>query len=132
MDCIEHFKTMQGCFGEYPDVYGGELEEDEVEEQIGLQQQQQQQEGAEEEGRMSVAEGAGKATSAATATADATARESVQTGNDASQDDQSEEAKTARAKEAKAQVERDHEPLSETDELVPKASHDASIANGGK
>ena len=28
MDCIENFKTMQDCFREHPDVYKGELEED--------------------------------------------------------------------------------------------------------
>ena len=29
MDCIPHFKTMQDCFREHPEIYGGELEEDE-------------------------------------------------------------------------------------------------------
>lgn len=29
VDCIEHFKTMQNCFREHPDVYGAELEDDE-------------------------------------------------------------------------------------------------------
>lgn len=29
MDCIEKFKGMQDCFREHPDVYGGELEEEE-------------------------------------------------------------------------------------------------------
>lgn len=33
MDCIEHFKAMQGCFREWPDVYGGELEGEEYEEE---------------------------------------------------------------------------------------------------
>lgn len=28
IDCIEHFKTMQGCFREHPDIYGAELTED--------------------------------------------------------------------------------------------------------
>lgn len=30
MDCIDNFKNMQDCFREHPDVYGGELEEDEA------------------------------------------------------------------------------------------------------
>lgn len=30
MDCVEHFKTMQNCFREHPDVYGSELEPDET------------------------------------------------------------------------------------------------------
>ncbi|KAF2479499.1 hypothetical protein BDY17DRAFT_304008 [Neohortaea acidophila] len=29
VDCIEHFKTMQDCFRQHPDVYGSELEDDE-------------------------------------------------------------------------------------------------------
>ena len=33
MDCIEHFKGMQGCFREHPDVYGAELDDDEEETQ---------------------------------------------------------------------------------------------------
>lgn len=31
VDCIEHFKVMQGCFREHPDVYGSELEDEEGE-----------------------------------------------------------------------------------------------------
>lgn len=30
MDCIEHFKGMQNCFREHPDVYGAELDDDEA------------------------------------------------------------------------------------------------------
>ena len=30
VDCIEHFKTMQNCFREHPDIYGGELDDDEA------------------------------------------------------------------------------------------------------
>lgn len=30
MDCIEHFKAMQNCFREHPDIYGAELDDDEV------------------------------------------------------------------------------------------------------
>lgn len=32
VECIEHFKTMQNCFREHPDIYGAELDDDEVEE----------------------------------------------------------------------------------------------------
>ncbi|KAJ5647525.1 hypothetical protein N7490_003897 [Penicillium lividum] len=31
MDCIDKFKNMQDCFRQHPDVYGAELEDDEVE-----------------------------------------------------------------------------------------------------
>lgn len=30
VDCIEHFKTMQNCFREHPDIYGAELDDDEA------------------------------------------------------------------------------------------------------
>ena len=29
VDCIEHFKSMQNCFRDHPDVYGSDLEDDE-------------------------------------------------------------------------------------------------------
>lgn len=28
IDCIEHFKTMQNCFREHPDIYGAELDDE--------------------------------------------------------------------------------------------------------
>lgn len=34
VDCIEHFKTMQNCFREHPDIYGAELDDDD--EQDGI------------------------------------------------------------------------------------------------
>ncbi|OKL55345.1 hypothetical protein UA08_09350 [Talaromyces atroroseus] len=34
MDCIEKFKGMQDCFRLHPDIYGSELQEDEVDEQL--------------------------------------------------------------------------------------------------
>ncbi|KAM3423348.1 hypothetical protein BST61_g785 [Cercospora zeina] len=30
VECIEHFKTMQNCFREHPEIYGAELDDDEV------------------------------------------------------------------------------------------------------
>ncbi|EED15636.1 mitochondrial intermembrane space protein Mia40 [Talaromyces stipitatus ATCC 10500] len=37
MDCIEKFKGMQDCFRLHPEVYGSELQEDEVDEQLAEQ-----------------------------------------------------------------------------------------------
>ncbi|KAL1869215.1 Oxidoreductase [Paecilomyces lecythidis] len=34
MDCIEKFKGMQDCFRQHPDVYGAELDDDEVDTQL--------------------------------------------------------------------------------------------------
>ncbi len=136
MDCIEHFKTMQGCFREHPDVYGGELEEDEVEEGV-REQQQIGGAGDVEAPKTSVAEGvekeAASANAATTAIGEAVERDSGRGAERREQEDQSEPAKTARAKEATEQVRTEHkEPLSETDALVPKAAHDARTANEGK
>ena len=39
VDCIEHFKTMQNCFREHPDHYGGELDDDEEGEVQGIEGQ---------------------------------------------------------------------------------------------
>ncbi|KAI5368143.1 Putative mitochondrial intermembrane space import and assembly protein [Septoria linicola] len=30
VECIDHFKTMQNCFREHPEIYGSELDDDEV------------------------------------------------------------------------------------------------------
>lgn len=107
---------MQNCFREYPDVYGGELEDDEMDEQ----------EASGDDGmgtRLSVAEGTEKAPPAANVAVD------VEKPAPAPVEDRSGAAQTKRTKEATAQVERDHAPLSETDELVPKAAHEARSAS---
>ncbi|KAL8681315.1 MAG: hypothetical protein Q9224_006863, partial [Gallowayella concinna] len=48
------------------------------------------------------------------------------------QEDQSKEAQTKRTQAATAQVQKNHSPLDESDELVPKAAHDATAANQKK
>lgn len=40
VDCIEHFKTMQNCFREHPELYGSEIDEEEVDAQIAADGQQ--------------------------------------------------------------------------------------------
>lgn len=40
VDCIEHFKTMQNCFREHPEIYGSEMDEEEVDAQIAADGQQ--------------------------------------------------------------------------------------------
>ncbi|KAL9017216.1 MAG: hypothetical protein Q9185_005455 [Variospora sp. 1 TL-2023] len=130
MDCIEHFKTMQGCFREHPDIYGGELEEDEVEDET--KEQQADKEGVPE--RPSVAKGAEipSLNASETDSTQAVAEPPAQATGASIVGVESEEAKTARAKEAKIRVEKEHAPLSESDELVPKAAHDARSMNEGK
>lgn len=128
MDCIPHFKGMQDCFREYPEIYGGELEDDEVEKEI--QGQDEEKETLEMPVHQSQADpnpaaSAVNATTSATRTGPA-AEEAHPPASE--QTDHSEEAKTKRAKEAKAQVQKQHPPLDESDEIVPKAAHDATTA----
>lgn len=48
MDCIDKFQTMQNCFRQYPDVYKGELEDDEeLDEALESEKQELQRETAE-------------------------------------------------------------------------------------
>ncbi|KAL8749178.1 MAG: hypothetical protein Q9199_007844 [Rusavskia elegans] len=131
MDCIEHFKGMQDCFREYPEIYGGELEDDEVEKAI--QGQEEEKDGLE----MPVHQSQTDANPAASAVNATTATPTGQSAEQArpqarEQSDQSEEAKRKRAKEATAQVQKEHPPLDESDHLVPKAAHDATTAKEGK
>ena len=138
MDCIPHFKTMQDCFREHPEIYGGELEEDE--------------EGGEEgevEGGERVGMGSMSAPTTMTTTDDdgvaahlqqhsattlppsatsatPTPEHSVQVQIPSSQGNTA----TERAKKATEQVRREHgEGLSESEEVVPKAALDATGKN---
>ncbi|KAL9575902.1 MAG: hypothetical protein Q9212_007581, partial [Teloschistes hypoglaucus] len=160
MDCIDRFKGMQDCFRQYPDIYGGELEEEGVERELA---EREARDDEREKGEMEmpvhqiqppspsssppaadVDLGLGqKAASFSTSSTPPTAEETKTTPpatttsaltperSTDKETDHSEEAKTARAKEAKKQVEKEHSaPVSETDELVPKAAHDATAASG--
>ncbi|KAL8693355.1 MAG: hypothetical protein Q9218_001792 [Villophora microphyllina] len=150
MDCIDRFKGMQDCFREYPEIYGGELEEDEVDRELAEQEaKDNEREKAELEmpvhqnqpppdidlglGQKAASFSTSALPAAESAPAPATLTAERSTSAKDTETDHSEEAKTARAKAATAQVEKDHpSPLSETDELVPKAAHDATTSNDGK
>ena len=131
MDCIEHFKGMQDCFRQHPEIYGGELEDDEVEQEV--REQESQKEGIEMPVHQSqaIVSPSGSATTAITAAPKSLSADGGPSRS-GEHEDQSQEAKTERAKEAKAQVQKEHPPLDESDALVPKASHDATVANDGK
>ncbi|KAL8945521.1 MAG: hypothetical protein Q9222_007934 [Ikaeria aurantiellina] len=131
MDCIEHFKGMQECFREFPDIYGGELEEEEVQEEIQRRDKEGKGLPVEQSQRFAENEGGSSGTAAQPATAVTDNISPKQPRDEAT--DHSEAGKTQRAKEATAQVQEDHSaPLSETDDLVPKAAHDARASNEGK
>lgn len=100
VDCIEHFKTMQDCFRDHPEMYGSELEDDEVEGQL---------------------EGHGEARPAP-------AQPSEQHGEKVAaprNEDHVVAEKKERAEAAKKQVDRDHGAVSDAEQVVPKAAHDA-------
>ena len=144
MDCIEHFRTMQDCFREFPDVYGGELEEDEQEgEEVGgevggvegMSTTTTEDDGGEVGGvegmstttteddggaeHLENVEGAASLPPAATSALPTPSHE-VKTDEKKGND-------TERAKKATEQVRREHgEGLSESEEVVPKAALDAT------
>lgn len=101
IDCIDKFKGMQDCFREHPEIYGAELEDDEVEggELVQGQEGQAVASPAQHEGGEKVSKPYGQ--------------DSAETVN----------AKTERAAQAKEQVKRDSAPVSESETMVPKAWH---------
>jgi len=104
VECIEHFKTMQNCFREHPDVYGNELDDDDAPPAEDVQ------------GQPAPHEINAPQDSSPTAPASGTAK-------------QAEEERVSAATE---QVRQDHGPVSESDEAVPKAWHDTRDASTDK
>lgn len=102
-------RGMQDCFREHPDVYGSELAD---------------QEGEEEEETLAQAQGVEAAAAIPTTAAPAVERssETLISG---------EVAGIERANESTAQVAKDHSPLSESKEIVPKVLHDGPLPSKG-
>ena len=119
MDCIEHFKTMQGCFREHPDVYGDELANDDEDGEVGT------------EGEVPSAEASPTADAAATSALPPT-KPSSRASKVEAENPHDDAGRTERAKAATEQVARDHGPQSESDAMVPKAAHDATEARTEK
>lgn len=102
---------MQNCFREYPEHYGAELQDDE--DDAGVD-----------------AEGNGVA-------AEATEQSSAQTNAEKVADRESapapeKEEKKERAQKATEHVKKEHEPVSESEEAVPKEWHNNTSANEEK
>ena len=115
MDCIENFKAMQNCFREHPDVYGGELDDDEAGEGAAVEQ---------EEGRP-VSVGSDPAPQAALVEARPTqGASSLASGADATLKGQEKERVKAATEQVRGQSGQD-----ESDEVVPKAWHGTRSAN---
>ena len=121
VDCIEHFKTMQNCFREHPDVYGSELDDDEDPSAESL-------EGQPVSGEPAPAPQAARleqSPSQVKKVPDASPRRGA--------DPQPVfEGEKERVQSATEQVRQEHSPVSEADEAVPKAWHDSRDANTGK
>ncbi|KAA6407316.1 MAG: hypothetical protein FRX48_08864 [Lasallia pustulata] len=144
MDCIDKFKGMQDCFRDHPDLYGGELEDDDPE-------AQEEDAGAATpsvapsepsqtiQPSPSPAPGSGAGQTPTTPLAKPTSSASISSSapppSHASAEHPSpeeEKGRTERAKAATRQVKEEHEPQSESDGMVPKAMFDATASNVGK
>lgn len=107
---------MQDCFREHPNIYGSELEDDDAPPEEGAPSPSPAFPPDSEEGSIPAA-----ATSATSQSQPPPPSSADPWASAAGTSD------TERAQAAKQQVENDHgEPTSESDELVPKAAHDAT------
>ncbi|MCJ1390958.1 Oxidoreductase [Xylographa bjoerkii] len=134
MDCIDRFKGMQDCFRQHPDVYGGELDDEEDEEaESGIEGFNGGAGDGEDKGWGGSLEGRPKEETGRVIYEKGGVKAQQQRPADgAKQDDEAEkQARTERAEAAKEQVERDHGVQSETDKMVPKAAHDATAKGPG-
>lgn len=113
---------MQDCFREHPDIYGSELEEDDdapPDDQDALSPPDPSD--------------AAIPASATSAISDSQPPPPPSSATNSPTSEPATGSDTDRARAAKQQVERDHgEPLSESEEMVPKAAHDATAANAAK
>ncbi|KAI4131761.1 MAG: hypothetical protein LQ347_002850 [Umbilicaria vellea] len=142
MDCIDKFKGMQDCFRDHPDVYGAELDDDDQdiqEEDAATPSEAPSEPSQPTQPSPSPApeSGAGQTPTAALAksTSSKPASSSAPPPSYASADTPSpseEKGRSDRAKAATRQVKEEHEPQSESDELMPKAMFDATASNEGK
>lgn len=116
-------RNMQDCFRAHPDIYGAELEDDEEGQEEG------QEEG--ESGSRPPVDASPEAASSAASTPSplptpVSEPETIPSPAPvANREDLAPSSKTERAKAAAEQVKRDHIPTSESEKLVPRASHDA-------
>ena len=143
MECIDHFKGMQDCFREHPDIYGDEMEAEErdVEEELRGRGKEGvalarggegHVAGGEEKGAVIGEEGAEGGLVGKSASGHEEGKEqgfhTSPVGGETKGETKSPGggSATQRAQAAKEQVSRDHgEPSSESEAAVPKASHDA-------
>ncbi|MCJ1431619.1 Oxidoreductase [Xylographa pallens] len=134
MDCIDRFKGMQDCFRQHPDVYGGELDDEEDEEaEGGIEGFNDGAEDGGDKGKVDSLEGRPHNETGRMIDEKGEVKAQKQgSGNAVGHDDEAEkQARTERAKAAKEQVERDYGVQSETEKMVPKTAHDATATGPG-
>ena len=165
MDCIENFKTMQGCFREHPDEYGAELEDEEAEREYYEGENaettargeaaaaiQTTREGGDEVGvpkypsgeplseparkglRAADSQSATEASPLSSSSSSATPVIPTPSPASLASSSPTEPSSARRAKVVKEQVAAQHgDPVSESEDIVPKAAHDArGSAQDGK
>lgn len=98
---------MQNCFREHPDIYGSELDEDEA-----------------PEGEALPSETSASSSGELESSSSAPASKGEKVGDEGAHPIEA-QGKTERAQAAAKQVKADHEPTSESEEMVPKAWHDS-------
>ncbi|EMC96367.1 hypothetical protein BAUCODRAFT_107940 [Baudoinia panamericana UAMH 10762] len=125
VDCIEHFKTMQNCFRDHPDVYGAELEDEEAP-SADAQASQSEPAKPQTTPETPAPSEPSPPPSLANMSSPHGGGEKVAVHTDAAPSSDSEiEGKRQRAEAATKQVAEDHGPLSESKQAVPKAWHDS-------
>jgi len=115
---------MQNCFREHPDVYGAELDDDEAlegEEALGSETATS---GGVEPSPASSSASSSSASSPATSSSSAPKARGEKVADGPAHVEEA-QGKTERAQAASGQVKADHEAVSETEEMVPKAWHDS-------
>lgn len=126
MDCIENFKIMQTCFRDHPDIYGGELEEEDQSDETEVSPPEGQPDAAVAAQNVASPVQPSASTQPAYMPSSDPGPSSPAAALPSVPDRNMTNDKASRAQRATEQVKQEHgEPLSESDELVPKAAHDA-------
>lgn len=128
VDCIDKFKNMQDCFRKHPDVYGAELDDDEDPAMAG-----EPSAGPADETSPGLSASPVGIEPSSSQASTPPSRSGMQTSagqgekvSDGKDDASSIKGKQARSQAATQQVNSQHETTSESDEMVPKAWHDAT------
>ena len=121
MDCIEHFKTMQNCFREHPDVYGSELTDDD-------DAPQQEFDGPQAPAPAEPVEPESQPQPAASVSQSIQSEEAPKSASQVPEESSTQDHKE-HVKAVSMKVQEENPPISESDDLMPKVWHDSREAN---